>query len=288
MGNAVDEITPFLKARRAALDPAALGLPTGVARRRVHGLRREEVAQLAGISVDYYTRIEQGRAHSVSREVLDAVARALHLTPPEHDYLRNITQPRRRGAGASRPAAGSNRPRVRPQILDLLETMGDTVPAVVYGPGTDILAWNRAAARLSFDFDALSEPELNAAHLIFCHPDAKALYPDWEEIAEESVAALRAELGRNPDEPRVHQVMCGLSSASEEFRRTWEAREVLDRAYGTKRVRNPEVGELVLTFETFPVADGGGQRLCTYTAPKGSVTELRLQALTAREGASSL
>jgi transcriptional regulator with XRE-family HTH domain len=168
MGQVEDQVTPFLKARRAALDPAALGLPGGAARRRVRGLRREEVAQLAGVSVDYYTRIEQGRAPAISGAVLDAVARALRLTPHEHTYLRNITQPRRRGAaGACAPA---DRPQVRPQILELLEAMEDTVPAMVYGPGMDLLAWNRLANRLSFDFDALPASELNAARLTFLHP----------------------------------------------------------------------------------------------------------------------
>ena len=213
------------------------------------------------------------------------MARALQMTPPEHAFLRNITQPRRRGADATCPLGGGTRPQVRPQILELLDAMGDTVPAVVYGPGTDVLAWNRAAARVSFDFNALSEAELNSAYLIFRHPDAKALHPDWEEVAEDIVAALRAEMGHSPDAPRVHQVVCELSSASEEFRRLWEAREVQDRSHGTKRILNPQVGELVLTYEAFPVADGGGQRLCTYTAPKGSVTELRLHALTEREAA---
>src|SRR6266496_4504890 len=158
MGHIEDEITPFLKARRAALDPAALGLPNGVTRRRVNGLRREEVAQIAGISVDYYTRIEQGRAPAISDAVLDAIARALRLTDHEHTYLRNITAPGRRdAAGACAPA---ERPEVRPQIQELLDAM-TTVPAVVYGPGTDILAWNRLAPLVfAMDFATMAEEEL--------------------------------------------------------------------------------------------------------------------------------
>jgi transcriptional regulator with XRE-family HTH domain len=279
MGYAEDEITPFLKARRAALDAAALGLPAGVTRRRVRGLRREEVAQLAGISVDYYTRIEQGRAHAISDSVLDAVARALRLTSDEHSYLRNITQPRRRTSDAECAAVPSPRPAVRQQIRELLEAMEDSVPAIVHGPGLDVLAWNRAAARLSFDLDALPESELNAARLTFLYPEAKDFYPDWADIAEDTVAGLRAEVGRNPDDPRARQVICELSTLSEEFRRLWEAREVLDSAHGTKRILNREVGELVFTFESFPLPDGSGQKLCTYTAPRGSVTESRLRAL---------
>ncbi len=277
MGQVEDQITPFLKARRAALDPAALGLPDGVARRRVRGLRREEVAQLAGISVDYYTRIEQGRAPAISDAVLDAIARALRLTPAEHTYLRNITLPSHRGAGGA--CANADRPVVRPQILELLEAMGDTVPAFVYGPGMDILAWNRLGNRLAFDHDALPPSELNAARLMFLHPQARELYPDWEDLAAELVSALRAEVGHFPDHGRPHQVMCELRDVSPEFRRFWDAQDVVDRDHGVKRINNPEVGELVVTFEAFTVPNAPDQRLCTYTAPKGSETERKLREL---------
>ncbi|MPZ81578.1 MAG: helix-turn-helix domain-containing protein [Actinophytocola sp.] len=282
MGHAEDEVTPFLKARRAALDPVRLGLPDGPAKRRVRGLRREEVAQLAGISVDYYTRIEQGRAQAISDAVLDAIARALRLTRNEHTYLRNITQPRRRSGECTPPGP---RARVRPQIQELLDAMDESVPAMVYGPGMDILAWNRLATRISFDYDALPEPRLNSAYLVFLHPDAKAFYPDWEAMAEEIVAGLRVDDGEYPDEPRVQQVICELRDGSEEFARLWEAREVRERDHGTKRIRNPEVGELVLTYEAFALPTDPEQRLCTYTAPKGSVAEERLRTLALGVGA---
>jgi transcriptional regulator with XRE-family HTH domain len=280
MGHVEDAVTPFLKARRAALDAAALGLPGGSTRRRVRGLRREEVAQLAGISVDYYTRIEQGRAPAISDSVLDAVAGALRLTPPEHDYLRNITAPRRGRGRGERPAAGPTpRPGVRPQIVELLEAMNDTVPAIVYGPGSDMLAWNRLAGLLSFDFDALPLAERNGARLIFLHPDAPLIYPDWSAHAEDTVASLRAEVGRHPDQRRPREVVCELHSASAEFRRYWDAQEVLDRDHGIKRIHNPQVGELVLTYQAFALPTDPGQRMATFTAPKGSVTETRLRAL---------
>ncbi len=277
MGQVEDQITPFLKARRAALDPAALGLPAGVARRRVRGLRREEVAQLAGISVDYYTRIEQGRAPAISDAVLDAIARALRLTAAEHTYLRNITLPSHRNAGGA--CANADRPVVRPQILELLEAMGDSVPAFVYGPGMDILAWNRLGNRLAFDHDALPRSELNAARLMFLHPRARELYPDWADLAAELVSALPAEVGQFPDHGRPHQVMCELREASAEFRRFWDAQDVVDRDHGVKRINHPEVGELVVTFEAFTVPNAPDQRLCTYTAPKGSETERKLREL---------
>jgi transcriptional regulator with XRE-family HTH domain len=244
MGQVEDEITPFLKARRAALDPVELGLPNGVARRRVHGLRREEVAQLAGISVDYYTRIEQGRARAISDAILDAVARALRLTPDERTFLRNITAPGRRAAAGACAAAVI--PRVRPQIQELLDAMGDTVPASVYGPGTDLIAWNRLANQLfPLGYDTVPERERNGARMVFLNPMARELYLDWPQVAEETVATLRADVGQFPENGRPYQVMCELRDASEEFRRLWEAQDVRDRDHGIKRIMHPLVGEMV-------------------------------------------
>jgi transcriptional regulator with XRE-family HTH domain len=279
MGQVEDEVTPFLKARRAALDPAECGLPDGSTRRRVRGLRREEVAQLAGISVDYYTRIEQGRAPGISDAVLDAIARALRLTAHEHTFLRNITAPGRRGAAGA--CASVERPEVRQQIQELLDAMEDTVPAMVYGPGTDILAWNRlAAVAYATDFDVLPEHERNAARMVFL--SSRATYPDWTIVAEEVVSALRADVGRFPETGRPYQVMCELRDVSEDFRRMWAAQDVRDRDHGVKRVMHPEVGELVLTFEAFDLPTDPHQRLCTYTAPKGSETERKLRELATR------
>jgi len=277
MGHVEDEITPFLKARRAALDPAELGLPDGPSRRRVRGLRREEVAQRAGISVDYYTRIEQGRAPAISDSVLDAVARALRLSEAEHTYLRNITLPHRpSGACAAVP-----RRRVRPQIQRLLDAMGETVPAMVVDVAMDVLAWNRLAALVQFDYDAVPESELNAALLLFTHPEARSRYPDWADLVEDTVANLRSAIGRSPDQPRLHHVIWQLREDSPEFRELWERQSVRVATHGTKRIMHPRVGELVLTFEAFELPGDPEQRLCTYTAPKGSLTEERLQALMA-------
>ncbi|MFD8327489.1 helix-turn-helix domain-containing protein [Streptomyces lydicus] len=287
------EISSFLKARRAALDPADLGLPGGVTRRRVRGLRREEVAQLAGISVDYYTRIEQGRAHAISDSVLDAIARALRLTAGEVTYLRNIAVPRRRGAADCCAPGAVPGQTVRPEIRQLLDAMESTVPALVVGRGLDILAWNRLGGRVAFDLEAVAPDRRNTALLVFLDPAARALHPEWEDKAEEVVGNLRAESGRHPEDPRICEVVNELLVRSADFKRLWEAQSVHECLRGTKRILHPDVGELVVTFESFRLGADEDQALVTYSAPRGSETERRLRELaalpevtTARAGAA--
>ncbi|MEU8784318.1 helix-turn-helix transcriptional regulator [Streptomyces sp. NPDC048637] len=271
------EISSFLKARRAALDPADLGLPGGVNRRRVRGLRREEVAQLAGISVDYYTRIEQGRAPAISDSVLDAIARALRLSGGEVTYLRNIAVPRRPAADyCAVPARGQT---VRPEIQQVLDAMADTVPAMVVGRGLDILAWNPLGGRIGFDLEALAPDRRNTALLAFLDPSARALHPDWEAKAVEVVGNLRADSGRHPDDPRICEVVNELLAHSPDFRRIWEMQAVHECLRGTKRIRHPQVGELTVTFESFRLSTDPDQALVMYTAPRGSETERRIREL---------
>ncbi|WP_030809608.1 helix-turn-helix transcriptional regulator [Streptomyces sp. NRRL S-337] len=279
------EISSFLKARRAALDPADLGLPSGIGRRRVRGLRREEVAQLAGISVDYYTRIEQGRAPAISDSVLDAIARALRLSGGEVTYLRNIAVPRRRSEADCAPRAVPGQT-VRPEIRQLLDAMASTVPAMVLGRGLDILAWNTLGGRIAFDLDALAPDRRNTALLVFLDPAARALHPDWEDKAVEVVGNLRADSGRHPDDPRICEVVGELLARSADFRRLWEAQSVHECLRGTKRLRHPDVGELEITFESFRLTTDPDQALVTYTAPRGSTTERRLRELAARPAAA--
>ena len=147
------------------------------------------------------------------------------------------------------------------------------------GRAWDVLAWNRLAGRLAFDCETLPPADLNAARLVFLRPGPRELYPDWEEIASETVSALRAEVGHFPDHGRPHQVMCELRDASADVRRFWDAQDMFDRDHGFTRIANPEVGELVVTFEAFTVPSAPDQRLCTYTAPKGSDTERELREL---------
>ncbi|MET8678495.1 helix-turn-helix domain-containing protein [Streptomyces sp. NPDC004647] len=286
MVHAEAEISSFLKARRAALDPDELGLPDGATRRRVRGLRREEVAQLAGISVDYYTRIEQGRSRNISDSVLDAVARALRMTAAEHTYLRNIALPRRRSAD-DEPASAQ---RVRPEVRRLLDAVDGTVPAFIYGRGLDMLAWNRLGGLVCFGYGPVPGPEPvpNGALLVFLDPDARTFYPEWDQIAQETVAVLRAEAGRHPEDPRLNRILGELHERSDIFRRLWEEQAVRERYNGVKRIMHPAVGELNLTYETFRLPVDPDQVLCTYIAEPGTATAdaLRLLAAAGREAGS--
>ncbi|SDT16502.1 helix-turn-helix domain-containing protein [Microlunatus soli] len=280
--NTTDAITPFLKARRAALDPRDLGFDDGPPRRRVHGLRREEVAQRAGISVDYYTRIEQGRAHGMSDSVLDAIARALRLTAGEHSYLRNITRPAQHGDHEhSCELADHPRPIVPAAAQDLLDALDPASPAMIYGPGHDLLAWNRSGGVVTFDLERIEEAELNSALLIFNDPGARELFPDWQLHADETVATLRGDLGRQTSPSRLNAVIHRLHTENADFRRAWEAQRVAEQSHGHKRIRNPHVGDLDVTFQAFPIPAAPHLRLCVYTAPAGSVTAERLQRLAA-------
>jgi transcriptional regulator with XRE-family HTH domain len=272
------DISAFLKARRAALDPAALGLQAGISRRRVQGLRREEVAQLAGISVDYYTRIEQGRSRNISDSVLDAVARALCLTDVEHTYLRNIAEPARKPA---RVPAPSPRQRVRPGLRMLLDAM-DGVPAYVHGPGMELLAWNRLGGRLTYDYDALPPDGRNLARLYFLDEErSRRFYPQWERNAEYLVANLRSEVGRHPDDPALTGLVGELVERSAPFRRFWESQNVREMCHGVKHICHPLVGELFLHYESLALPTDPGQVLVTYTAEPGSPSAEALRTLAA-------
>lgn len=269
--SALASLGPFLKARRAALDPVALGLPPVAGPRRVAGLRREEAAQLAGISVDYYTRLEQGRVGHVSDSVLTALARALALSADETRYLHDLLAPRRR----AEPRAA--RQRVRPLLQQLLDAMG--TPAVVFGRYSRILAWNPSGRALYLPPDAAGEGEVDAARLLFLDPRMREVYPEFERVATDVVAGLRAEAGRRPDDPELARLVGDLSVRSELFRTLWAAQTVREKSHGTKLVRNPVVGELTLHFETLRLPDDHDQAVVAYTAEPGSPSEQALELL---------
>ncbi|MFE5510093.1 helix-turn-helix domain-containing protein [Streptomyces sp. NPDC056529] len=271
------ELSEFLRSRRARLKPQDVGLPEFGRHRRVPGLRREELAQLAGVSVAYYTRLEQGNGRNVSTEVLDSIARALRLSDTERAHLTHLAKPtvkKRQRAAISRPQ------QVRPGIAHLLDSM-DGVPAVVLGRRLDLLAWNRMARALLGDFTTWEPHERNMARMVFLDPNARSLYLDWECKATEVVSVLRLYAGCYPDDPKLLALVGELSVRSEEFRSLWAAHTVADKGHGTKRMRHPLVGEMELSYETLKVSGADPDLvLVTYHAEPGtpSADALRLLA----------
>lgn len=268
------EISEFLRNRRSRLRPEDVGLAGSTGRhRRVPGLRREELAQLAGVSVAYLTRLEQGRGHNVSEEVLDAVARALRLTDAEHAHLNHLVHCQRRKR-TSQP----EQQQVRPALRGLLASL-ETVPAYVTGQRTDILAWNPMAAALFGDWDRLPARERNWARLVFLRPDQRGLFVDWEAKAADIVGALRLDAGCHPDDPRLSALVGELSVKSEEFRSLWARHDVKEKHHGAMRLRHPLVGDLALSFESLRLPDDTEQSLTMYHARPASPTSENLRLL---------
>ncbi|RSN80037.1 transcriptional regulator [Streptomyces sp. WAC 05379] len=267
------ELSEFLRTRRARLKPEDVGLPDYGRHRRVPGLRREELAQLAGVSVAYYTRLEQGNGRNVSAEVLDAIARALRLSDAEHAHLTHLAKPKRH---KKKPVARTEQ--VRPAMRQLLDTI-DGVPAYITGRRSDIVAWNGMAAAVFGDWSELPAQERNWARLVFLRPDYRELFVEWDQKAYDIVAFLRMDAGCHPDDPRLSALVGELSVKSEEFRRLWAIHDVKEKSYGVKRLRHPLVGELTLNFESFRLTDGTEQNLITYHPEPGSPSAEALRLL---------
>ncbi|GAA1111166.1 helix-turn-helix domain-containing protein [Nocardiopsis composta] len=275
------ELSEFLRTRRARLKPEDVGLPDYGRFRRVPGLRREELAQLAGVSAAYYTRLEQGNGRNVSVDVLDSIARALRLTEAERAHLTHLAKPKRH---KKKPEARTQR--VRGALRQLLDTM-EGVPAYVAGRRSDILAWNRMAAALFGDWGELPAQERNWARLVFLRPDYRELFVDWDSKAADIVSHLRMDAGCYPDDPKLSALVGELSVKSEEFRLLWAAHNVREKGHGTKRFHHPVVGDLTLAFETFHLPDDSAQYLITYHAEPGSPSAEALRLL-ASWGADAL
>jgi transcriptional regulator with XRE-family HTH domain len=265
------ELGEFLRSRRARLRPEAVGLPDS-GRRRVPGLRREELAQLSGVSADYYIRLEQGRGGHPSEGVLDAIATALNLDEAERAHLFDLARPARPRRRASRPE------RIRAELQVLLDAL-ERVPAFVLGRHMDVLGWNRLAAALIVDFGALAPRERNTARLVFLDEGVRSAYPDWEEAARETVAHLRLLAGRHPDDPVLAELIGELSMHSGDFRRWWARHDVREKTHGTKHMQHPLVGPLTLHYETLALRGDQDQILVTYVAAPGSESETALRLL---------
>ncbi|MER5947234.1 helix-turn-helix transcriptional regulator [Streptomyces sp. NPDC001904] len=269
------ELSEFLRTRRARLKPEDVGLSAAGRHRRVPGLRREELAQLAGVSVAYYTRLEQGNGRNVSAEVLDAIARALRLSDTEHAHLVHLAKPTQ---ARRKQRAPRRQQQVRPALRHLLENL-EGVPAYIGGARSDILAWNRMAAALFGDWGALTPSERNWARLTFLDPAYRELFLDWEQKASDMVSYLRLYAGRNPEDPDLSALVGELSVKSEEFRKLWATHDVKEKGHGVKRMRHPLVGELTLSYETLHLPDDDGQFLSVYHAEPGTASAEALRLL---------
>lgn len=266
-----NELGTFLKARRAELTPREVGLPDGVGPRRVAGLRREEVASLAAISTDYYTRIEQGRIQ-VSAPVLGALADVLTLDDDQRRYLFSL---------AGKPSTRVPRQlvqKVKPQLRRLLDDLS-TTPAIVMGRRMDVLAWNRLAAAMITDFGQVPAKHRNYVRILFTDPAMRTLYNDWELVAKTAVAQLRMDAAKYPDDPRLTSLVGELSVTDPQFARWWAARGVASLSTGTKTLVHPAAGELVLDWDTLAEADDSDQQLVIWTAAPDSPTQEALRLL---------
>ncbi|MFH9354145.1 helix-turn-helix transcriptional regulator [Kitasatospora sp. NPDC017646] len=269
------EIAGFLRSRRARVTPREAGLPADGRVRRVPGLRRDEVARLAGVSTEYYTRLEQGRARNPSPEVVDAITRALRLDDTEREHLTDLL---RSGTRSPRRAPAETQ-RVRPGLHLMLETL-DHVPAFILGRRTDVLASNRLAREVLTDFDALPATRRNLARYYLLDPRARERVGDWARIAAETVAVLRLEAGRYPHDRRLADLVGELTLKSLEFTGWWNDHRVLRRTHGAKHYHHPLVGALHFSYESFQVPGDAEQTLCVYNVEPGSETanSLRLMA----------
>ena len=269
------EIREFLSSRRAKLTPAEAGLPLYGSKRRVAGLRREEVALLADISVEYYTRLERGEASGVSNDVLDAVSRALRLDEAEHQHLLDLV---RHADGDRRVRRSSRSPQVRPSIRRLVDGL-TAMPAIVSNARHDVLYANRLGEALFLEVfsDPVRPP--NTSRYIFLDPRAATFYTDWEAVAHDVVAALRGEAGRNPHDRALSDLVGLLSTRSQEFRTLWAGHDVLFHRTGVKRFHHPLVGDLALTWDALPLPADPGLALATYSADPGSPSDEALHEL---------
>jgi transcriptional regulator with XRE-family HTH domain len=267
------ELGDFLRTRRAAVRPEDVGLPADARTgRRVAGLRREEVAQLAGMSVDYYTRLEQGRHTSPSDAVLDALARALDLDAAARHHLADLARPARRSAGRPQPQ------RVRPALRQLVASLTDH-PVLLLGRRTDVLAANALGAALTTDWARLPARERNYTRWLHLDPEATERFLDWEAVAAQAVGTLRLDAGRHPDDPLLNELVGELTIKSPPFRAAWTGRMVHERTFGTKRMRHPAIGDVTLRFEALGPPGDDDQTLFVYTADPGSRSHDNLRLL---------
>jgi hypothetical protein len=267
------DVAEFLTSRRAKVTPEQAGLPS-YGKRRVPGLRREEVASLAGVSVEYYKRLERGNLSGVSDMVLEALARALQLDDAERAHLFDLA--RAAGPGAPRRRLPVQR-RVRPVVQRMLDQMG--TPASVRNARGDYLAANQLGRALYAPLFESREQPANSARFTFLDPAAVDFFPDWDRVAGDVVAHLRSEAGRTPYDRDLSDLVGELSTRSDEFRTRWAAHNVRFHRTGTKRIHHPVVGDLELNYESMELSADSGLTLNVYTAAAGSTSQETLDLL---------
>jgi transcriptional regulator with XRE-family HTH domain len=273
------EIREFLTTRRARLTPEAAGLPVYGGNRRVKGLRREEVAMLAGVSVDYYTQLERGRLTGVSDAVLAALGRALQLDEAEQAHLLDLAR-----AANESPVAARKRPAteaVRAPIQQMLDAMTDA-PAWVRNERFDLLAGNPLGRALYAPVLAMAG-RINTARFAFLDPEAQTFFRDWDRTADDCVATLRGAAGRNPYDRKLTDLIGELSTRSPEFRTRWASHDVRFHRTGIKRVHHPVVGDLDLTYEALELPADPGLVMLVYGAEPGSPSHDALRMLASLE-----
>lgn len=270
------ELADFLRRARAQCDPARAGLPPDARVRRVPGLRREEVARLAGVSADYYARLEQGRHINPSPAVVDALSRALELDAAGRAHLNDLI-------GTTTAAPRRRRPptvqRLRPGLHQLLDSMEGT-PALVLGRRADVLGSNRTAKALFTDFDALPPAQRNYTRWLLLDPEARALFVDWDLQARAAVEALRLDVGRAPDDQPTRDLVDELRENSTEFDHWWQQHRVHQRTHGSKRLLHPLVGEVTVQYETFSLPGDTEAVVFLYSTEAGSPSRHALDLLT--------
>ncbi|MBQ0863746.1 helix-turn-helix transcriptional regulator [Streptomyces sp. RK75] len=252
------ELAAFLRARRDRLNPRDLGLPSRRQARRTPGLRREEVAELAGVSVDYIVRLEQGRGLRPSADVVEALARALRLAPVERTYLYDLAQQRPRSA--DRPATTAAPPLAR-LVTDL-----SPLPAMLLNHRYDILAWNREMTGLLLDFDTLPVPQRNAVWLCLMHPEIRDFYLDRERVVREGVAHLRAAWAAHPEDQALSDLISEFATGDEEFARLWAEQDIKVNGRGHKVMRHPDAGVISVHVEVLVPLQDPDQRLMIFRA----------------------
>ncbi|WP_197746968.1 helix-turn-helix transcriptional regulator [Mycolicibacterium madagascariense] len=270
------EIREFLSSRRARINPEQAGLPAYGSNRRVKGLRREEVAMLAGVSVDYYVRMERGSLSGASETVLDALASALQLDEAERDHLFALARESGTASARRRRKAPGT---LKPALLQILDAITDA-PAWIRNGRHDVLAMNRLARALYSPVLADPRRPANTTRFVYLHPaEAERFFVDYDKVTRDAAAMLRLEAGKNPHDENLIALVGELSTRSELFRQRWASHDVRFHRSGRKRLNHPAVGQLDLDFEALPLPSEPGLQLNVYTAAAGTPTADGLKLL---------